>query len=215
MKKKKMKKIKYFFPILFILLPFIGKSQDIQISSMDCRSLEVNLLNLNLLNGEINIEKEIGEGIWLKVHRASFSKEKKLYESLPEGKYRVCFIVGISSNFSSRYYSNELYLECNLNRNSNQRTMGHESISSNLIKNAYTLFPNPVHDVLNIRMNNFFEGGDDYMYVIYTLNGREEMLGKLEVDMSHLDLSTLTSGVYFMKIWNSNGYSDSFKIIKL
>ena len=75
---------------------------------------------------------------------------------------------------------------------------------------AVHVYPNPAGDVLHIE----FPGADEYGIALLTLTGQPV------VDERHaggglrtLDLSTLKGGVYFLKIEDSEGVSNTFRII--
>ncbi|WP_396184787.1 T9SS type A sorting domain-containing protein [Flavobacterium sp.] len=71
------------------------------------------------------------------------------------------------------------------------------------------IFPNPVHDTLLLSENivNLYIG-----YTIYDSNGKLVLSQKLNTNT--IDMSFLTTGMYFVKFLNEEKVSDSFKIIK-
>ncbi|MCG8330476.1 MAG: T9SS type A sorting domain-containing protein [Chitinophagales bacterium] len=205
-----MEKRKYFFLSLFILISFIGSGQDLHISPYGCNSLKVSFQDLDFQEGKINLEKEINKGTWLKINRVDFSEEKKIYKSLPKGNYRVSFMISPTS----KYYSNELFLECKFKNDSELDRKKDINTSSEVAKNAFMLFPNPVHDVLHVRVSSLLEDSDNYTYNICTLDGREVQAGKLGAGTNILDSSMLQSGVYILKILSSDQLVESFRIVK-
>ena len=71
------------------------------------------------------------------------------------------------------------------------------------------IFPNQVHDTLLLSENilNLYIG-----YTIYDSNGKLVLSQKL--NSNTIDMSFLTTGMYFVKFLNEEKVSDSFKIIK-
>ena len=191
-------------------MSFIGSGQNLHISTDGCNSLKVSFLNLNFQDGKMNLEKEINKGTWLKINRVNFSEEKKIYNSLPKGNYRVSFM----TSPTSKYYSNELFLECKSKNDSELGRKKDINTSSEMAENAYILFPNPVHDVLHVRVNNLLEDSENYTYYICTLDGREVQAGKLGTGTNMLDSSMLQSGVYILKILSADQLVESFRIVK-
>ena len=71
------------------------------------------------------------------------------------------------------------------------------------------IFPNQVHDTLLLSENilNLYIG-----YTIYDSNGKLVLSQKL--NSNTIDMSFLTTGMYFVKFLNEEKVSDSFKVIK-
>ena len=76
---------------------------------------------------------------------------------------------------------------------------------------AVQVYPNPAGDVLHIE----FPGADEYGIALLTLTG-QPVLGEWHAGggAQILDLSSLTKGVYFLKIEDSEGVSHTFRIIR-
>ena len=76
---------------------------------------------------------------------------------------------------------------------------------------AVHVYPNPAGDVLHIE----FPGAGDYGIALLTLTG-QPVLGEWHAGggAQILDLSSLTKGVYFLKIEDSEGVSHTFRIIR-
>ena len=76
---------------------------------------------------------------------------------------------------------------------------------------AVHVYPNPAGDVLHIE----FPGADEYGIALLTLTG-QPVLGERHAGggAQILDLSSLTKGVYFLKIEDSEGVSQTFRIIR-
>ena len=76
---------------------------------------------------------------------------------------------------------------------------------------AVHVYPNPAGDVLHIE----FPGADEYGIALLTVTG-QPVLGERHVGggAQTLDLSSLTRGVYFLKIEDSEGVSHTFRIIR-
>ena len=72
------------------------------------------------------------------------------------------------------------------------------------------VYPNPAGDVLHIE----FPGADDYGIALLTVTG-QHVLGEQHAGggTRKLDVSTLKGGVYFLKIEDGEGVSQTFRII--
>jgi hypothetical protein len=76
--------------------------------------------------------------------------------------------------------------------------------------NYFTLFPNPVKDILNFEVKN--EIGVKSISIYNTLG--QIVMAITNVDnLKHIDVSSLTSGSYFLKVYSNKGSSSS-KFIK-
>lgn len=62
------------------------------------------------------------------------------------------------------------------------------------------IFPNPVDDVLNIRMNQF---GEETSLRILDASGRLVLEENLKDALNTIDLSKLSAGVYFYNLRNN------------
>jgi hypothetical protein len=71
------------------------------------------------------------------------------------------------------------------------------------------LFPNPVNDILQIRVNQDLIGKS---FSIYDLSGKMMLCEKLINSIQGLDISPLHNGIYFLQI---EGSSQRYKLIKL
>ena len=72
------------------------------------------------------------------------------------------------------------------------------------------VYPNPAGDVLHIE----FSGGGDYGIALLTVTG-QPVLGERHGGGSQiLDLSSLPKGVYFLKVEDNEGVSQTFRIIR-
>ena len=71
------------------------------------------------------------------------------------------------------------------------------------------IFPNPVKDILNIKMEN--ESIEIVEFQLFDVSGkRQQMIAKNQ----SIDLSEVSSGLYFLKVYLSNGMLATKKIIK-
>ena len=76
---------------------------------------------------------------------------------------------------------------------------------------AVHVYPNPAGDVLHIE----FPDAGDYGIALLTLTGQPVLGGQhAEGGSQILDLSSLTKGVYFLKVEDSEGVSQTFRIIR-
>lgn len=79
---------------------------------------------------------------------------------------------------------------------------------SDAVANTFSIYPNPVSDVLNIRAKTNVEE-----VVVYDALGKAVLNVRPEVISPKIDMSSLTSGMYFVKISAGNN-SQTFKVIK-
>ena len=82
-------------------------------------------------------------------------------------------------------------------------TLGIEEFSSA----TFTVYPNPVKDILYVSGDSGFE---DLNLTVYDLYGKEVIKTSTET----IDMSGLTSGLYFLTVTNQNGTMVIKKIIK-
>lgn len=85
-----------------------------------------------------------------------------------------------------------------------ENTLGLEDISNNSI----TVYPNPVKDVLTIEANTALK-----RIMVYSIDGSKVLTVK-NIKNNSIDLSTLTSGMYLLKIETNKG-SEFKKLIKI
>lgn len=71
------------------------------------------------------------------------------------------------------------------------------------------LYPNPVTDILHIDVDN------TSIYTITNVVGNTELKGGLAKGTNNLQVSTLSAGIYFINLTNSDGARSVHKIIKL
>lgn len=88
-----------------------------------------------------------------------------------------------------------------------QMVVGSLGIEDQALENI-NLFPNPVHDVLNIKAKENLSS-----VAIYNLLGQEVLKSNLNNIQESIDVSALNTGVYLAKV-EINGKSKTYKIIK-
>jgi hypothetical protein len=74
------------------------------------------------------------------------------------------------------------------------------------------VYPNPFTDAVNIRLENRTAG--DWMYILYTMNGKQVMQGRIDSDVTFVPAAFLAKGTYMLRIMKGNTQAKSFKIIK-
>lgn len=79
-------------------------------------------------------------------------------------------------------------------------------------KQNIRLYPNPVHDVVNIESLSEFNVTS---FQIYTANGILVKQAKSELNLSALDVSFLNSGIYILTLTGKDTSVTNYKIIKL
>ncbi len=72
-------------------------------------------------------------------------------------------------------------------------------------KTEFSLFPNPVQDVLNIQLGQDLNA--DASYVIYNTTGNMIMSGSLTADVQTIELNQLPSGLYLIYVKNGSELS--------
>jgi hypothetical protein len=83
---------------------------------------------------------------------------------------------------------------------------------SNTTGNSFSIYPNPVGQTLQINVPENF--GNNIEYTIRSLDGRILQEGKINNNLSLLDISDLIQGVYFITISNKS-QQISNKFVKL
>jgi DUF1680 family protein len=80
--------------------------------------------------------------------------------------------------------------------------------------NRRSAYPNPTSDIVKISINEKFES--DYIVDVYNSLGCQLQTFKKTKSVSDfdIDLGKFTSGLYMVRIYNSDGYSQTIKIIK-
>lgn len=80
---------------------------------------------------------------------------------------------------------------------------------SNLV--SVTLYPNPTSEFVIVEIETML---NDVNYLLYDMNGKLILSGKIENNETKLDMRPLSSGEYHLSILNSNTTIESIKIIK-
>lgn len=75
----------------------------------------------------------------------------------------------------------------------NIRTNGRTGIDA-LLKDGFLFYPNPVKDLL------YIEALKESPYEVFDVNGKSVMTGKLNIGSNVLDMSSLSAGVYVVKV---------------
>lgn len=81
------------------------------------------------------------------------------------------------------------------------------SISESALENEIYIYPNPAKDFINVNANKNINS----TYTLTNFLGKEIMKGEFKSDKNKLDISTLSNGIYYLKI-EENG--KTMKIIK-
>ncbi|REH01623.1 ELWxxDGT repeat protein [Flavobacterium aquicola] len=93
---------------------------------------------------------------------------------------------------------------------SNLFTEAQLSVSENKInKNAAVIYPNPTSDVIKVKIDLKLVGSD---YSITNLAGQTVLTGKLNSEITNIDINKLAGGLYLYKIAGEKG--DGFKFLK-
>lgn len=70
-------------------------------------------------------------------------------------------------------------------------------VINNKVFSEFSVYPNPVTDVVNIRITGDKKGE---VFSIVNLAGKQVLTGKLEDEINSFDLSGLNSGLYFVQL---------------
>ena len=76
------------------------------------------------------------------------------------------------------------------------------------LNNTVSVYPNPVKDILNISSKELISNVQ-----VYNVSGQQILIEKAINTITKIDLSSLSSGVYFVKTSSSNA-SKTIKVIK-
>ena len=87
-----------------------------------------------------------------------------------------------------------------------------EDKQSTIINTKMSVYPNPASDVLNININNASFKNSNIS--IYNISGNEVMNTSMNGASTQLNIESLSSGVYFVKVKNENGFDRTVKFIK-
>jgi hypothetical protein len=74
--------------------------------------------------------------------------------------------------------------------------------------NAFTYYPNPVKDILNLSYDKNIT-----KVAVYNVLGQEIMIKNNNANQSQLDMSSLASGTYLVRVTADNA-DKTFKVIK-
>jgi hypothetical protein len=78
-------------------------------------------------------------------------------------------------------------------------------------KNKIFLYPNPVQDELNLRVDMPIQG---LTYRVFDLSGRSILSGKIHSETMQIQMQNLQKGTYVLRVERSVEIIQSFKIIK-
>ena len=84
--------------------------------------------------------------------------------------------------------------------------------NENVVQSNISVYPNPVKDFLTVDFNS--EKLDNSSYQLFDVTGKVINQGNLKSVKSQISASSLTSGIYLLRITNSGKVVKSFKIIK-
>ncbi len=84
-----------------------------------------------------------------------------------------------------------------------------EGTTINLVCSAY---PNPTTDFLLLKIESFEKVNISYQ--IFDINGKLLSIGKVEGNVTSIDMKNLMPAIYFLKVIDNNKVVKTFKIIK-
>ena len=84
--------------------------------------------------------------------------------------------------------------------------------ANSILKTKVSVYPNPATDLLNVTINN--ASFKNSSVSIFNISGTELLSSNMVGTSSQFNIESLSSGVYFVKIRNSNGFDKTVKFIK-
>jgi hypothetical protein len=75
-------------------------------------------------------------------------------------------------------------------------------------KSKVSIFPNPASDLVQIKSDQEFDS-----FVIYNVSGQQVLSKKLNSEQ-RIDVSTLSNGMYFLKLENNGQEIETLKLVK-
>lgn len=82
-------------------------------------------------------------------------------------------------------------------------------ISDNNQESLFTFYPNPTEDVINVKADPKLLGS---MYTVYDNSGKVLLSGKINAEITLIELGNLSSGIYLFRVGES--MKQTFKVIK-
>lgn len=132
------------------------------------------------------------------------------FDSLPAGNYRVNPVMSGLTSFPSLVDLNEntspafvkMYISGQIITGTSEKE---------LAKNMFKIYPNPAHDILNIEMNG---SSGAYPSEIISTSGRILKTARIIPGTNKIQISNLPSGLYLIRITDTNGSQCMQKFIK-
>jgi hypothetical protein len=85
-------------------------------------------------------------------------------------------------------------------------------IENKTISLECSVYPNPTHDFLRLRIDN--AAADQLSFMLYDLNGKQLLCKNIEGKESTISMQNFIQATYFLKIIDRNKEIKTFKIIK-
>lgn len=76
----------------------------------------------------------------------------------------------------------------------------------------FSVYPNPTLNFVNLKTSELSSG--NIRYAVIDESGKQVMSDLVKETITHIPLHTLSSGIYFVKVWNEKQELQSFKIFK-
>jgi hypothetical protein len=76
----------------------------------------------------------------------------------------------------------------------------------------FTVYPNPTLSIVHLQTENAANG--NYSYGVMDASGKMVLTDKVQSAVTPISLHELSSGMYFIKVWNNEQEVQSFKIMK-
>jgi len=77
---------------------------------------------------------------------------------------------------------------------------------------SLVVYPNPASDELKVKIKDY--KNEILSYQLLDLNGKIVLSSKIEGDETHIQVTTLVSSTYILKIINNKGEVKTFKVVK-
>lgn len=81
--------------------------------------------------------------------------------------------------------------------------------ASDFNSNKFTMYPNPVKDILNIGYNKTISD-----VAIYNILGQEVLVKTVNTDQSQINVTNLSKGTYLVKVTTEDGTTKTMKVVK-
>jgi hypothetical protein len=187
------------------------------IKTVSANNLNSASLFVSLAENTVNYSGNNGESIHYDVFRKSLTAATGQSITIPRA-IGDSVVVVLSSPSNAVWNFNKIYTLAILQETASKSLIQAEASSVYTLENAQAIkfdkpqiFPNPVESILNLQ----FKGSEPTTCALFDLSGVEVLKKELNNQQEvSLNLSSLASGIYTLKITNKNGSTCFEKIAK-